>query len=152
MTPKSDIIASSSALRTVELGYVGPVLRSSTVSRLRHFATVLTLILSSRLSVAVVACDRCIAVLIACVVVAQMADSIKVVLSRFSSGLFRANIAMKKITNGKENRRVSPRYGQHGADQWADQTPACFRPGCLGFDNEQVGSATSTRRSDVWAA
>ena len=49
----------------------GPVLRFSDVSRLRHLATVLTLMPSSRLSAAVVACDRCIVALMACVVVAQ---------------------------------------------------------------------------------
>ena len=38
---------------------------------------------------------------------------------------------MKEITNGKETRRVPPRCGQHGADQWADQTPACFGPGVV---------------------
>ena len=68
---KATIIASSDELRTVELGSVGPVLRSSNVSRLRHLATVLTLMPSSRLSAAVVACDRYIVALIACVVVAQ---------------------------------------------------------------------------------
>ena len=33
------------------------------------------------------------------------------VLSRFSSGLFRAMFAMKEIENGKEDRRVPPRCG-----------------------------------------
>lgn len=45
--------------------------QSSKVSRLRHLETVLTLIPSSRLNAALVACDRCIAALTACVVVAQ---------------------------------------------------------------------------------
>jgi hypothetical protein len=49
---------------------VDPVLRSSTVSRLRHFATVFGLMPSSRLSAAVEACDRCIAARMAYVVVA----------------------------------------------------------------------------------
>ena len=44
--------------------------KSSTVVRLRHFATVLGLIPSSRLSVASDACDRCITALTACVIVA----------------------------------------------------------------------------------
>ena len=40
MCLKATIIASSSRLRTVERGSVGPALRSSTVARLRHFRTV----------------------------------------------------------------------------------------------------------------
>ena len=47
-----------------------PVFRSLTVARLRHFATVLGMILSSRLSVASEACYRRIAAWTACVVVA----------------------------------------------------------------------------------
>ena len=61
--------ASSASVRAVERGSFGPVLRSSTVCRLRHFATVFGLIPSSRLSVASEAYDRCIAALTACVVV-----------------------------------------------------------------------------------
>ena len=63
-------IASSASVRVVERGSFGPVFRSSTVARLRHFATVLGLMPNSRLSVASEACDRCIAALTACVVVA----------------------------------------------------------------------------------
>ena len=37
--------------------------------------------------------------------------TVDVVLSRFSSGLFRAMFAMKEIENGKEERRVPPRRG-----------------------------------------
>jgi glycerate kinase len=51
-------------------GSVGPVFISATVARLRHFATVLGLMPSSRRSCASAACDRCIAALTACVVVA----------------------------------------------------------------------------------
>lgn len=47
-----------------------PVVRSSTVAHLRHFATVFGLITSSRLNVESEAYDRCIAALTACVVVA----------------------------------------------------------------------------------
>jgi len=64
-------MASSSSVRTVERGSFGPVFMSSTVARLRHFATVLGLIPSSRLSCASEACDRCIAALTAGVVVVQ---------------------------------------------------------------------------------
>ena len=63
-------MASSSSLRTVERGSLGPVFTSSTVWRLRHLATVLGLIPSSRLSSAIKACDHCIAALTAYVVVA----------------------------------------------------------------------------------
>jgi PAS domain S-box-containing protein len=64
------IIASSASDRTVERGSVGPVFMSSTVVRFRHFATVLGLMPSSRLNCESEACDRCIAALTACVVVA----------------------------------------------------------------------------------
>src|SRR5690606_19904652 len=64
------IAASSASDRTVERGSVGPVFKSSTVARLRHFATVLGLMPYSRLSCASEACDRCIAARTACVVVA----------------------------------------------------------------------------------
>jgi hypothetical protein len=67
MASKNNDHRFSSALRTVELGSVGPVLRSPIVSRLRYLATVLTFIPSPRLSAAVIACDRCIAALTACV-------------------------------------------------------------------------------------
>lgn len=60
----------SASVRTVERGSFGPVLQSSTVDRLRHFATVLELIPNSRLACASEACDRCIPALTACVVVA----------------------------------------------------------------------------------
>lgn len=63
-------VASSASVSTVDRGSVGPVFISSTVARLRHFATVFGLMLSSRLSCASEACDRCIAALTACVVVA----------------------------------------------------------------------------------
>lgn len=56
-------IASSSSPRTLERGPLGPVLWSSTACRLRHLATVLGLIPSSRLNSAIKACDRCIAAL-----------------------------------------------------------------------------------------
>jgi hypothetical protein len=55
---------------TVDGGSADPVLISSIVARLRHFATVLGLVHSSRLNSAGEACDRCIAALTACVVVA----------------------------------------------------------------------------------
>jgi hypothetical protein len=61
------MVASSASVRTVERGSFGPVLKYSTVARLRHFATVLGLIPSSLLSAAIEACDRCIAALTACV-------------------------------------------------------------------------------------
>jgi hypothetical protein len=48
----------------------GPIGASSTVSRLRHFATVFGLIPYRRLSSAIEACDRCIATRTACVVAA----------------------------------------------------------------------------------
>ncbi len=51
-------------------GSLGQVLRSSTVWRLLHFATVLALMPSSMLSGAIETYDRCIAALTACVVVA----------------------------------------------------------------------------------
>ena len=64
-------ITSLSTLRTVELGCVESGLRSSTVSRLRHLAITLTMILGSHLSAAVVAWDRYIIVLMSCIVLAQ---------------------------------------------------------------------------------
>ena len=54
--------------RILERGFLGPVFKSSTVVRLRHFATVLGLMPSSLLRCASEACDRCIAALTACVV------------------------------------------------------------------------------------
>lgn len=63
-------VASSTWVNTVDRGSDGPVFISSTVARFRHFATVLGLIPNSRLSCANEACDRCIAALTACVVVA----------------------------------------------------------------------------------
>jgi hypothetical protein len=62
--------ASSASVKVVERGAFGPVFKSWTVVRLRHFATVFGFIPSSRLSVESEACDRCIAALTACVVVA----------------------------------------------------------------------------------
>ena len=62
-------IASSASVSTVERASVGPVFLSSTVARLRHFATVLGLMPNPRLSCASEACDRYIAALTACVVV-----------------------------------------------------------------------------------
>ena len=53
--------ASHPNVKIVERGSLGPVLRSSTVWRLRHLATVFGLIPRSRLNVASEACDRCIA-------------------------------------------------------------------------------------------
>ena len=55
---KATIIAFSALSKTVDRGSFGPVLRSSTVRRLRHFVTVLGLMPSSRLSVASEACDH----------------------------------------------------------------------------------------------
>jgi hypothetical protein len=49
---KATMIASSSPVRTVDFGSFGPVGKSLTLSRLRHFATVLGLIPNSRLSCA----------------------------------------------------------------------------------------------------
>ena len=49
---------------------LGPIGASSTVSRLRHFATVFGLIPYRRLNSAIEACDRCIAARTACVVAA----------------------------------------------------------------------------------
>jgi hypothetical protein len=46
------IIVSSASVRTVERGSLGPVFKSATVARLRHFATVLGLIPSSLLNCA----------------------------------------------------------------------------------------------------
>ncbi|MBM2347089.1 hypothetical protein JQX24_17995 [Marivita cryptomonadis] len=46
------IMASSATVRTVERGSFGPVFKSSTVARLRHFATVLGLMPSSLLNCA----------------------------------------------------------------------------------------------------
>ena len=62
--------SSSSSVRTVDRGSFGPVFRSSTVARFRHFATVLGLMPSSWLNCASGACDCCIAALTAYVVVA----------------------------------------------------------------------------------
>jgi hypothetical protein len=59
------------SLRTDERGSFGPVLGSSTVSRLRHFATILGLIPSSRISAAVEACVRSIAARMARMVMVQ---------------------------------------------------------------------------------
>lgn len=56
---------------TVDRGSFRPVPRCSTVSRFRHLATVLGSRPNARFSAAVEACDRCIAVRMACVVVAQ---------------------------------------------------------------------------------
>jgi hypothetical protein len=53
------------------LAQFNTALRPSIVSRLRLLVAVLTLTPSSRLSAAVVACDRYIVALMACVVVAQ---------------------------------------------------------------------------------
>ena len=68
---KATMTASSSSPRTVERSSLGPVLRSSSVCRFRHLATVFGSIPNSRLSSASEACDRCIAALTACVLVAQ---------------------------------------------------------------------------------
>lgn len=46
------ILTSSNAMRTVERGSLGPVLKSSTVARKRHLATVLELMPSSLLNYA----------------------------------------------------------------------------------------------------
>jgi hypothetical protein len=54
----------------VERGSFGPVFKSFTVARLRHFATVFGTMPSSLLNCASEACDRCIAALTACVVAA----------------------------------------------------------------------------------
>lgn len=67
---KPEIFPFSTDAKTVERGSVDPVFISSTVARFRHFATVLGLMPNSLLSCASEACDRCIAVLTACVVVA----------------------------------------------------------------------------------
>lgn len=64
------IAASSASLRTLERGSVGPVLLFSTVARLRQVATVSGVIPTCRLNCASDACDRCIAALTACAVVA----------------------------------------------------------------------------------
>ena len=64
------IIASSDSERTVERGCFGPAFKSSTVVRLRHFATVLGLMPKALLSCASEACDLCIAALTAYVIVA----------------------------------------------------------------------------------
>lgn len=69
-TRRRRMTITNSTVRTVERGSVGPVFMSSTVARCRHFATVFGLMLSSRLNCASEACDRCIAALMACVVVA----------------------------------------------------------------------------------
>lgn len=63
-------MASSFSLRTIERGFCGPVLQPSTVSSLRHFVTALGSIPNPRFSSETEACDRCIAVLTDCVVVA----------------------------------------------------------------------------------
>ena len=55
---KATTVASSASVRIVERGSFGPVLRSSTVWRLRHFATVFGLMPRSRLNVASEACDH----------------------------------------------------------------------------------------------
>jgi hypothetical protein len=55
---KATTIASSASVRTVDLGSFGPVFMSSTVARLRHFATVLGFMPNSRLNCASEACDR----------------------------------------------------------------------------------------------
>jgi len=67
---KVTISASSCSLRTDDRRSFGPIGASSTVSRLRHFATVFGLIPYRRLSSAIEACDRCIAARTACVVAA----------------------------------------------------------------------------------
>ena len=57
------------------------------------------------------------------------------VLSRFSSGLFRAMFAMKEIENGKEiDRRVSARCGAHGDDQWPNAASTFIGFGGWAFD------------------
>lgn len=53
---KVTTIASSASVRTVERGAFGPALRSLTVSRFRHLATVFGLTPSLRLSTAIEAC------------------------------------------------------------------------------------------------
>ena len=55
---KAMIIASSASDRTVERGSDGAVFISSTVARLRHFATVLRLMPNSLLNCASEACDH----------------------------------------------------------------------------------------------
>jgi hypothetical protein len=70
-TPDPTVDDAARRLIGGQRGSVGPVFMSSTVARLRHFATVLGLIPSSRLSCASEVCDRRIAALTACVVVAQ---------------------------------------------------------------------------------
>ena len=70
VAPERDDCRFLSFGQTVERGSAGPVFLSSTVARFRHFATVLGLMPNSRLSCASEACDRCIAALTACVVVA----------------------------------------------------------------------------------
>ena len=67
---KATIVASSASVRTVDRGSFGPVLRSSTVARFRHLATVFGLMLISWLNAESEAFDRCIAALTANVVVA----------------------------------------------------------------------------------
>ena len=56
--PNATMAASSASVRTVERSAFESVLKSSTVCRFRHFATVVGLIPSSRLRVASEACDR----------------------------------------------------------------------------------------------
>jgi hypothetical protein len=62
--------ASWFSVRTVDQGFFRLVFMSSTVARLRHFATVFGLMPNSRHNGASEACDHCIAGLTACVVVA----------------------------------------------------------------------------------
>ena len=64
------MIASSSLLKTVETGTVGPVLRPSTAAPSRHLRTVFGLVSSVILNPEAEACDHWIAALTACVVVA----------------------------------------------------------------------------------
>ena len=70
MTLNATTIASSASGRTKERGSHGSVFMSSNVARLRNFSTVLWVKPKSRLRCASEACDRCIAALTACVVVA----------------------------------------------------------------------------------
>jgi hypothetical protein len=64
--------AASSSVTAIERSSLGPVLRSSTVARLRHFVNVFGLMPILRLICAGEACDRCIAALMACAVVALL--------------------------------------------------------------------------------
>src|SRR6516162_2120164 len=67
---KATAIASSSSAKTVERGSFGPMGASWTKDRFFHLATVLGLMPWRSASSLAVAFDRCIAALIACVVVA----------------------------------------------------------------------------------